>query len=222
MRELSGCGGGGAKSVITGVGGAVATGGGVDGVDCSGGTGSDGDGTDSTGGRTGVAGGCSGGGGVNCHDGGTGLDGAGVGPTGERVVGVAGGCSSSGAVTGATGMASSGISCGGGGMTGATAPRANDGGGGGVGGSSMDPDPPGSGCCGGACSITGNIERNLSSISSMVSAGFSVGNWASSRICRNAALPTSSGLCSSGVGSTACAVGLNVGVDNICAGAPPN
>jgi hypothetical protein len=220
MRGGGGVCWGSAASVITGLGGAVATGGGVDGVDCSGGTGSDGDGTDSTGGRTGVAGGCSGGGGVNCHDGGTGLDGAGVGSTGEGVVGGAGG-RSGGAVIGSTGIASSGIG-GGGGMIGATASVAGDGGGGGVGGSNMDPDPPGTGCCGGACSITGNIERNLSSISSMVSAGFSVGNRASSRICRNAALPTSSGLCSSGVGSTACAVGLNVGIDNICAGAPPN
>jgi hypothetical protein len=178
---------GSAASVITGLGGAVATGGGVDGVDCSGGTGSDGDGTDSTGGSTGVAGGRSG-----------------------------------GAVIGSTGVAPAGIGCGGVGMIGATASVAGDGGGGGVGGSSMDPDPPGTGCCGGACSITGNIERNLLSISSMVSAGFSAGNWASSRICRNAALPTSSGLRSSGVGSTACAVGLNVGIDSICAGALPN
>jgi hypothetical protein len=170
--------------------------------------------------------GCGGGGGGGACCGGTisvivGVGGAGVGSTGERVVGGVSGCSG-GVVIGSTSIAASGISCGGGGVTGATASRANDGGGGGVGGSSMDPDPPGSGCCGGACSITGNIERNLLSISSMVSAGLSAGNWASSRICRNAALPTSSGLRSSGVGSTACAVGLNVGVDSICAGALPN
>jgi hypothetical protein len=165
-----------------------------------------------------------GGGGVGC-DGGTmgvitGLDGAGAGSTGEGVVGGAGGCSSGGA----TGVAASGISGGGGGADGVTAPSSTTGGGGGVGGSSIDPDPPGNGCCGGAVSIsvTGSIERNLLSISSIVSAGLSAGNWASSRIGRNAALPTSSGLRNNGVGRTACAVGLNVGVDNICTGAPPN
>jgi hypothetical protein len=114
--------------------------------------------------------------------------------------------------------------CGGAGVAGAATTGIGCGGGGGVGGSSIDPDPPGTGCCGGAVSvsITGSTERNLLSISSIVSAGFSAGNWASSRIGRNAALPISSGLRNKGVGRTACAVGLNVGVDNICAGAPPN